>query len=348
MTDQEDAPVDNGPQEVSGTAEGKPSNDEMFQNIGQQLVTSGIYNNNVADRTGELLRTAHDVSAELRKDRLVTIAEPGTGVEGIAVLSGGGGVSPLPAHYFDDYRDAPKATTGTASMTRIESFIDHVNRFKDGGSVLFAHEDMTAPRLTAVLDYDVPDSPRFGYHNTRFAFPMSMQWQAWLGKNDVKMSLTEFAEFLEDRFVDVEDVDATSLSDVMSEFVSKIGGGKPATKRKLLELSRGLSINENSAVSEARNIASGEGEVIFTSQHVDQSGNKVSVPSSFIITVPVFAQGHFYRIGVRLRYRKSNGLMFWYELWGIDDVFEQAFTEVCIRARDETGLPLLFGAPETD
>ncbi|TXH10344.1 MAG: DUF2303 family protein, partial [Hyphomicrobiaceae bacterium] len=49
----------------------------------------------------------------------------------------------------------------------------------------------------------------------------------------------------------------------------------------------------------------------------------------------------------RLRYRVKDGaLTFWYELWGIDRVFELAFTDVCNLARDQTGLPLFYGTPE--
>lgn len=76
-------------------------------------------------------------------------------------------------------------------------------------------------------------------------------------------------------------------------------------------------------------------------------GETVDVPSMFIITIPVFKNsGDAYRIAVRLRTRTTGGLKFFYELWGIDRVFEQAFTEACEFAREETGLPLFYGNPE--
>ncbi len=100
-------------------------------------------------------------------------------------------------------------------------------------------------------------------------------------------------------------------------------------------------------IKEARNLSSGEGQLVFDSQHVDADGKPLTVPNLFMICIPIFARGDLYRLLARLRYRKANGgLVFWFELWRHDLAFEQAFAEACDKVAAATGLPLFIGAPE--
>ena len=331
---------------------------EALTEIGISAVHNamGQSSRSVAERTGELVDKIHNVLGEQHLARAVAVYEPVTGVESIAVLKPGGGICPLPSEFFDEYRQRPKAYAGAAHLTRAQSFIDHVNRFKDSQSALFALDNMTSPRLTAVLDYndsrnddDLPiHGPRFGQHRTQFAFPLSEEWKVWTGKNKQVMNLGGFAEFIEDRFVNVELVtDAASLNADIQELLGAYGVDGLASPSKLIELSRGLKVHVKDEVTNAVNLASGEAEVQFKSEHTDKYGNKLSVPSLFVINIPIFAQGDIYRIAARLRHRVADGgLKFWYELWGIKRVFEAAFTEVCETARDATELPLFYGTPE--
>lgn len=335
---------------------------EALTEIGISAVHNamGQSSRSVAERTGELVDKIHATLGDHHLSRAVAIYEPDTDVQSIAVLKPGGGIDPMPSEFFDDYRQRPKRYNGTAILTRAQSFIDHVNRFKDSQSALFARDDMAAPRLTAVLDYhecrnDVPPDatapirgPRFGQHRALFAFPLSEEWKVWTGKNKQAMNLKDFAEFIEDRFVNVELVaDAASLNADIQELLGAYGVDGLASPSKLIELSRGLKVHVKDEVTNAVNLTSGEAEVQFKSEHTDKYGNKLSVPSLFVINIPIFAQGDVYRIAARLRHRVADGaLKFWYELWGIERVFEAAFTEVCETARDATELPLFYGTPE--
>ncbi|WOF43793.1 YfdQ family protein [Sphingopyxis indica] len=282
----------------------------------------------------------------------VTVTDPRTGTEALAYISGSQ-ILPLPSTTFDGYLKEPRSREGTANFTAIDSLVEHVNRFKDDDSVLFAVDDRSKPSITAVLDYHragdaATAAPRFGRHRSIFAFPISDEWKAWQGTNRVPMKMSDFAAFLEDRIVDVLDMipDEDSLPEDMQKFVNAIGG-RIASPSRLLELSVGLKVHEKAAVSETVNLSSGEGHIRFTSEHVDDGGAPLKVPNLFLIAIPVFKNGAFYRIAARLRYRKtSEGLLFWYELWREDRVFDHAFREACLYAQAETDLPLLFGTPE--
>ena len=71
------------------------------------------------------------------------------------------------------------------------------------------------------------------------------------------------------------------------------------------------------------------------------------MPGLFLIGLPVFRHGQFYRLAARLRYNKTPaGLIFWFDLWRGDRAFDDAFNEACELVAIKTALPLLFGKPE--
>lgn len=279
-----------------------------------------------------------------------TMVEPGTGVEALVQLTAGG-VKAIPRGVFDEFRLAPRTREGTAEFTAIESLIDHVNRFKDADSALFAVDDRSKPSITAVLDYHragAAADPRFGRHRSLFQFPLSDEWKAWTKSDGETFTMGEFAAFLEDRIIDVLDLipGEDSLPEDMQRFVNTVGGSV-ASPSKLIELSVGLKVNERSAVKEAINLSSGEAQVQFVSEHVDDAGQPLRVPGLFLIGIPVFNKGPIYRLAARLRYRKTpGGLVFFYQLWRADRTFDHSFREACERVRVETDLPMLFGKPE--
>jgi len=283
--------------------------------------------------------------------QIIEIEEPNTGVKA-PVQASPQGLKPVPLDVFNDYRTKPHHRFGTAKFTAIESLIAHVNRFKDDDSALFAVDDRERPSVTAVLDYHragADADPRFMVHRSLFEFPLSDEWKAWSKANGKEMGMVDFAAFLEDRIIDVLDLipGEDELPEEMQKFVNSVPNRKIATPSKLMELSVGLKVNDRSAVKEAINLSSGEAQVQFVSEHVDDQGVPLQVPGLFLIGIPVFKQGPFYRLAARLRYRKTSaGLVFFYELWRADRTFDHAFRETCERVQIETDLPLLFGTPE--
>ncbi len=299
------------------------------------------------DENRTIIADARTLVEDYIKPALVTVKEPGTGVEAPAMLTAGG-LQAVPASAFDDYRANPARRKGTATLLDLTSLIAHVERFKDDDTLLFANDDRSSPSLVAVLDYHragAEADPRFGQHRAKFAFPLSDEWKAWNGSNKKAMAMIEFAAFLEDRIIDVLD-DPTDLPEDMQRFVTAIGGNI-ASPTKLMETAVGLKVHEKSNVGETVNLASGEGEISFVSTHTDGAGKPLKVPNLFLVGIPVFKNGPAYRIAVRLRYRKRDGgLTFWYELWRQEPVFDHAFGEALERVRTETGLSVLLGTPE--
>ncbi|HEY2512756.1 MAG TPA: DUF2303 family protein [Polyangiaceae bacterium] len=251
--------------------------------------------------------------------------------------------------FLDLYATAPERREGKAVLTELDSFIAHVERFKDEDSVIFAHRDPKAPHLLAVLDYHEKGSdgaPRYGKHRSVYHFPISDEWAAWSAKNGQWMGQADFAEFLENRIADVADpLEALETTKGVIEAM-RCQAASPAT---LIDLARSMTVRVNSVVANAQNLASGESQIRYETSHQDASGAPLNVPGAFIICMPVFRSGAAYQIGARLRYRlaKQEAKIVWsFDLYRMAETFDHAFKEACERAATETELPLLFGSPE--
>lgn len=250
--------------------------------------------------------------------------------------------------YLDEYRTAPERRTGTAHLGDLDSFIAHTARFADEHSALFASPNPKSPSLTAVLDYHEKTdkgAPRFGTHRGVYAFPLSDEWLAWTGQNAKPMDQRRFAEFLEDRIIDILSV-ASGTSGAMAQALADSIQVTFAPAGRLLEISRGLSIKVGAKVTSAQNLATGEVQISYVTTHEDDA-HGMKVPGAFLIGIPVFRNGDGFQIPVRLRYRLNDGVLLWYyELHGADRIFDAAFRESCEKAALATGLPLYVGTPE--
>jgi uncharacterized protein YfdQ (DUF2303 family) len=251
------------------------------------------------------------------------------------------------AKFFDEYREKPRRRVGTANLADLSSLIDHVNRFKDPDSLIFADTDREHPSMTAVLDYNrqgAAGDPRFGQHRSRYAFPVSDAWKSWTGASGEGMDQATFAEFIETHLVDA--IEPSLASESAKQFAEK-NGVTFATPSRLLELSRGLSFSVGHKIAQTINLQSGEKQIQFTEEHSDQSGAPLKVPGAFIVGIPVFRADVRYQVCVRLRYRKNGGGLTWFmELWRHDEVFDAAILQACEVVKAGTGLPLLVGTPE--
>lgn len=258
----------------------------------------------------------------------------------------------------DEYRTRPERRKGMAKFSDLESFCLHVNRFKGENSVIFSSDDMARPSLTCVLDYHAAggnefEGTHFGEHRSLYQFPLSDEWKAWAQADESGyMDHASFAEFLEDRIDDVleplgpEQDDESASTKALRRRIALLGGNM-GTPQKIMELSRGLKINQNASTTSAKNLSSGEVQVAFKTENVDDNGAPITVPTMFLIAVPVFQNGPLYQMPIKLRYRLRGPSIIW-ALIRSDPrkIFENAFKEAVKTAGDTTGLPSLIGTPE--
>ena len=302
---------------------------------------------------GSVIEQTHKFLAENMKVEFASLEGPDG--KQVPAIVGTEGITVIDPSEFDKWAAAPRFRKGTAKLTDLSSFIAHANRYKDSHTLVFANDDRTAPSMTAVLNYHeagAEGEPRFGDHRSHFAFPLSDEWKAWKEMNAEPMQMAGFARFLEDHIVDVMPTHLVEIAgddEGTQRFVDTLGGlGRIADPAQLMLLASNLHINEHSTISQAQVLSSGEVKLDFQSSHeATQNGNSITMPTMFIVGIPVFKNGPAYQIFARLRYRKQgSALSFWFELWRDDRVFDRAFDESVSRVQDETGLTVLMGTDE--
>ncbi len=246
---------------------------------------------------------------------------------------------------LEKWRTAPERRAGVAKVTNLQSFIDLTIRHKDAHSAIFGVTSGKEPKLIAVIDYHQTDGvPRFGRHRIEYAFPLSDEWKAWVDNNGPKkaMGQGEFAAWLEDRIAELAAPYDAERSELETLFKTKIG-----TPNEIIELSRGLEVCVNARVKNATTLQSGEREIVFTEEHLNSAGEKLTVPGLFMISVPPFVDAEPLRVPARLRYRKDGGLLAWfYEMHRPDFWLRQEIKNALDRAARATDLPAFEGAPE--
>ncbi|WP_319413901.1 DUF2303 family protein [uncultured Cohaesibacter sp.] len=287
----------------------------------------------------------------------------------------GGMISQDMTARLERYDAHPLRREGTAKLQTLDSLINHVNRFKNDESVLFAERigENEVLKITGVIDYhdrvniqndkgnptragETPQvKPQHCKHRATHTFPLSDEIKAWSKVAAQPLDLLEFALFLEDNILDVLPLPTFLTSDEkpkedadikLKDLIEKLDG-TPCGPRKLMELSKGLQINEDTKAKVFINKDTGEQSIGFENEHEDAEGNKLVVPNMFLIAIPIFEGGEAYRIPVRLRYRKDRGSLAWLiEPYQLDRYIKHAFAEACERAAEETDLPLYFGQPE--
>lgn len=202
----------------------------------------------------------------------------------------------------DARAEVPRRLRGTSTHTELESFIAHVNRFKDAQSAVFA--DTSRAQLTAVLNYhaggdgespDGDERARWADHRTVYACPLSEQWKLWTSNSGVEMSQEAFGQFIEDNMVDL--ASPTESDDGLFP--------KPAS---VLEMARKLAINLTGEFKREINPTTGESTLVNKTEHGPHS---TKIPKAFLLGIPVFEAGALYRVEARLRFTlSSNGPRF--------------------------------------
>jgi uncharacterized protein YfdQ (DUF2303 family) len=265
-----------------------------------------------------------------------------------AVIPPGKTLSSL-KEFQDEWLEHPERATGTANISDLASFIEFTNRTKTPNTVIFANNDRNSPSFLAVFDYNqavaAGGCPGWSEHRAEYKFPVSDEWKQWVGSHKRTMTQEAFAEWIEDRIIDV--ADPTLATDRTKEILNALGGVLLASQAKLLALSKGLSVHVKSELENAVNTSSGEANLVWKTEHQDATGSKLVVPGAFLIAIPLFRGGPSYPIIVRLRYRAERGQVTWsYLLYRTEEFFEMAIRSACAEVREQTSLPVIVGTPE--
>ena len=270
----------------------------------------------------------------------------------------------------DARRRTPRDRRGTVVLTGLQSFIDYVNRMKQPNTVLFA--DNANRSITAIFDYHDPingpagvldggdaeftliehtaPEPRWGRSRAHFAFPFSTQWAAWAEANEKSLDQSKLAEHIEENILDVANITdpaaipSASIREVIENLTLRLGGTKD-----LIQAARGFRVHATEQVATAVNLSSGEVSITYDQSHTQagESPGKVTVPTAFILSIPVFhGDPNPEGLLVLLRYRKDGPAIKWtYMVYSMKSTLDRTFRSACDKIRDQVDLPLFYGAP---
>lgn len=258
--------------------------------------------------------------------------------------------------FIDEWRKFPERKKGCATLTDVDSFVSHVKRTATENTVIFGDTTLNAAKLLAVYDYnlaqDKSGEARHLEHRAQYAFPYSDEWLAWTMRQGEQrlMSMKEFAEFLEERVIDVVDqktIKEAKWAGSLGEKMQLQLGIEFASPSRLIQISRHLSINVKNEFQEAVDTQGGAKNFSFKSSNTDDRGGPVSIEGGFLIRIPVFRGDAAWDIPVQLRYRTvENKLKFFYQVYRMDLHFFEAVKRTCAKVATDTGVMVLMGTPE--
>ncbi|MDF2621434.1 MAG: hypothetical protein K0S00_4093 [Xanthobacteraceae bacterium] len=244
---------------------------------------------------------------------------------------------------IERYRLKPKTSTGTAKVETLESFVNLANRHKTDASVIFASTSWPNPKLTAVIDYHGPGhEPDFLKHRVEYGFPLTDEFKAWVSFNGKQMEQLAFAEFLEEHAAELAaplDQERTDYEPLFKE--------RFANPNELIDLSRHLEVFVGAKIKQSNRLQSGERQIVFETEHMNEKGEPVDIPGIFMIQLPPFIDGDVVRIPARIRYRAGQGSVTWfYQLYRWEYWLRTRVQNDLLKAGKDTTLPTFEGQPE--
>jgi uncharacterized protein YfdQ (DUF2303 family) len=221
----------------------------------------------------------------------------------------------------DDYAATPRHTAGNRVVTDAASFVAYVNRHKLAGTEVFAHT--SASTVVGVIDSHEGSvgEPGWQKHKLTLSLEHTKAWLAWIahdlgtvGKSGW-MDQQEFAEFIEDRALDVIEPDHARVIELATKF-------EASTK-----------VEFGSAVR----LDTGEVKFEYVETVGPKKGNKgdIEFPKELKLGLRPYIGGPIYYVFASLRYRISgNGLVLGYALQRPENILEAAFQDIVTEIRD--------------
>lgn len=243
----------------------------------------------------------------------------------------------------------PRRVSRSTSVYDAASFVALVRRHRRPNTVVYATPLAVSDdaSIVAVCDDDALDAPAWRDTVVHFAPQTSAEWDAWVKADGAWMKLPEFAEFLEERLLDVIPPSTESLSPQLQDLITTTGL-RLAGAGGLNALAQNVRINSDVKVANAVTLATGEIQMQYVETHRDDEGAPIRIANAFLIGVPVFFNGPRYQVLVRLRYRlQGGGVVVWsVSLHDADRVEQVAFDDIVDLIREaEIGAVVLGGAP---
>lgn len=216
----------------------------------------------------------------------------------------------------------PRFRTAHRRVATAESFVAYVNRHVQDGTEVWAHA--ASSTLVGILDAHSATveggdgAAGWEKHKVSLILEQTPAWQAWVEQDGKWLDQHAFAEFVEERALDVRKPDHATLADIATSFEATTSA------------SFGSAVRLQSGA-----IKFGYEETI--SSRAGQKGD-IEIPQKLEIAVRPYVGGPVYALSAAFRYRLggASGLKLGYRLERPEAVLEAAFADIVQILQDGT------------
>jgi len=213
---------------------------------------------------------------------------------------------------------------GVARLKDCASFITYAQE-QNASEAGYIYADPDSSTITAVFnDFRHVSTPGWQDHRAIFKAEHTEEFARWLSASGKQFGQTEFAEFIEDNFADID----------------------PAAAGLLMTVATTIQAGTNIEFKSARRLDNGQAQLVYNEVIDAKAGfdGQALIPRTFALGLRVYKNGPGYKLNVRLKYRLNGGkVTFTYELDRPRNVIEQAFSDYIEAVKKDSGYQVLIG-----
>jgi uncharacterized protein YfdQ (DUF2303 family) len=213
----------------------------------------------------------------------------------------------------DKLRDTPRRKTGHYRVHDAESFVAYVSKHGDVESEVWA--DTPNAKIVGVLNAHIGDrddqqtTARFEDHRVEYAVLLTEAWKRWVKFDGQLLDQQDFAEFIEERAIDVVRPTGAEMLEVAQTFKATVGVHVESSTR----------------------LSTGQRQFKYHEEIDGKAGKagQLEIPETFDLALRPFEGADAFKVTARLRYRMTDGaLRMGYKLERPEDVIREAFLSV--------------------
>jgi len=231
-------------------------------------------------------------------------------------------------HSLEEFLQKPVRVKQDVALHTPEAFVGYVRQFVTEATIIFF--DVASESFTAILDYHNAKTgePSWCDHLAKFSVRRSEPFKQWVATDRKQMNQLDFGRMLEERAVDVVDIEDAKILEIVSEFVAH----KDAIYSSIVPVAGG-------------------GQTQFVYDEVVRGASRkgdMKLPNKFTVAIPIFDGTPAAQLEVRLSWRLADGrLVFWHEILRLQREIEAALDALRHYVSKALNLPILAGVAET-